>query len=104
MTFPGDGRQTPRLHLLASSSDNKVRLLGVIMSKRRMLIRLTTSVADLTAALGDEIDLTEEECLVIENHLLILQMAYTGWKRRRHHRGQKDRPHGVRKVSSRVYT
>lgn len=53
------------------------------MSKRGMLIRLSTSMADLSSALGDDLDLTEEECLFIENHLLMLQMAYTGWKGRR---------------------
>ena len=39
-------------------------------------------MADLTSALGDDLDLTEEDCLFIENHLLMLQMAYTGWKGR----------------------
>ena len=52
------------------------------MNKRGMLIRLTTSLADLTAALGDDLDVTEEDRLSIENHILILQMALTGWKSR----------------------
>ena len=62
------------------------------MTKRGMLIRFSTSVADLSSALADEIDLTEEERLFIENHLLMLQMAYTEWKGRHGHRETERQP------------
>ena len=52
------------------------------MNKQTMLIRLSNSVADLSSALGNELHLTIEDRLFIENHLLMLQMAYTGWKTR----------------------
>jgi hypothetical protein len=54
----------------------------VFMNKRSMLIRFSNSIADLTSALGNDLDLTAEDRLSIENHLLLLQMAYTGWRGR----------------------
>ena len=57
-------------------------IILAVMNKRSMLIRLSNSVADLSSALGDDLDLTDEDCLFIENHLLMLQMAYTEWKSR----------------------
>lgn len=55
------------------------------MEKQDMLIRLDDSVGDISSALDDDLDLTEDERLFIENRLLMLQMAYTGWKGRRVH-------------------
>lgn len=68
------------------SNSKEIASIEWSMSKRGMLIRFSTSVADLSSALADEIDLTEEERLFIENHLLMLQMAYTGWKGRHGYR------------------
>lgn len=48
-----------------------------------MLIRLGKSVEQFSVALKSDLDLTEEECLFVENHMLMLEMGYTQWKRRR---------------------
>ena len=50
------------------------------MSKRAVLIRFSDSSSDLANVLQDNIPLTEEDRLFIENHLLMIQMAYTEWK------------------------
>ena len=50
------------------------------MSKRALLIRFSDSSSDLANVLQDNVALTEEDRLFIENHLLMIQMAYTEWK------------------------
>ena len=52
------------------------------MNKRIMLLQLSNSVADLSSALANDLDLTVEDRIFIENHLLMLQMSYTEWKAR----------------------
>ena len=54
------------------------------MSKRAVLIRFSDSSADLANVLQENVALTEEDCLFIENHLLMIQMAYTEWKQTHH--------------------
>jgi hypothetical protein len=52
------------------------------MNKRSLLIQLSNSVADLSSALDGDLDLTGEDQIFIENHLLMLQTSYTEWKSR----------------------
>ena len=54
------------------------------MSKRAALIRFSDSSADLANVLQENVPLTEEDCFFIENHLLMIQMAYTEWKQANH--------------------
>jgi hypothetical protein len=53
------------------------------MTTKRLLQSFSDCVAELTNALDQGIDLSEEEDLYVENHLLKLQLAYTKWKRLR---------------------
>jgi hypothetical protein len=52
------------------------------MSKRGMLLRFSVTVHDLGSALREGLELTDDDQLFLENHLLELQMAYAGWKAR----------------------
>ncbi len=54
------------------------------MTIRGTLVRFSDSSADLTEALQENVELAEEDLLFIENHLLMIQMAYTEWKRTNH--------------------
>jgi hypothetical protein len=48
-----------------------------------MLVKFSATLQDLTSALRSGLDLTDDEQLFLENHLMELQIAYTKWKARR---------------------
>ena len=47
------------------------------MTKRGMLVKFSATLQDLTSALRSGLDLTDDEQLFLENHLMELQIAYT---------------------------
>jgi hypothetical protein len=50
--------------------------------KKTALTDLSKVVAKLKRMLEADVELSEADRLFIENHLLVLQFAYTEWKRR----------------------
>jgi hypothetical protein len=52
------------------------------MNKRVLLIQLSIVAADLSSALRDDLDLSVEDRAFIENHLLMMRVAYSEWKGR----------------------
>jgi hypothetical protein len=60
------------------------------MSKQSLLIQLSHAVADLSSALDDDLDLTREEQIFIENHLLMLRTSYAKWKGRKREKALAD--------------
>ena len=48
--------------------------------KKRILTNLSQAVVDLKRVLDEDVVLEEKDRLFIENHLMLLQTAYTGWK------------------------
>ena len=50
--------------------------------KNRILTNLNKAVTDLKRVLDEDVFLEETDRLFIENHLTLLQAAYTEWKTR----------------------